>query len=539
LSSPPDSSSNSLSSTQQPGYIGPHLRSDDNDDKPDVHEFNAIDWHQSAQDVWSQFHRIESENEMSDEMMTERQQEHFQRSPFQSAPQLPQGMRGVHSDFIHSTRGVPLNPDKLRPATYRLMRFTAIIAAILKTIVNSVLGKGFKIVGGDEEQREFLTWMYEQMDMNQVFTDVLTALPFGYSVTEKENIRITEGRWEGLWRVGNMFTFRPEGIEFEQNRAGRITRVTQDPLNTTGTRVVGSVSSASGGLIPLSLKKLLIFTVNSEFNNPWGESILKPVYTAWFDRRFLTAYEKRYLEIMGGGFFIGVAKKGKTRGFMNQIEMMKATSGIVHNVDQELKVIFPPKGDSPFRPTINSLDEDIARGLLTSLAIIGQTPQGNSRSSGEVNDNMFKLTVINRLHADLSKAFDLQVNRQIIDFNFGPKDEYSRIQFNKWSVLEQEQIANYFAKLAKVQIVGENDVPWMRQEMDVQDLRPGGIGKPLVKVDAITPAGQEPQASQSDGTAGDTEDDIDSTIRTGSAVGLSQNDRGTLTLDDLFAGVGG
>jgi len=259
-------------------------------------------------------------------------QHQFQRSPVQTSPLLPLGIRGVHSDFLQSIRGVPLNPDRLTPATYRLMRFTAIIASILKTIVNSVLGKGFKIVGGDEEQQEFLTWMYEQMDMNLVFTNVLSALWAGYSVTEKENMRITEGRWEGLWRVGNLFTFRPEGIEFEQNRAGRIVRVTQDPLNTTGTRVVGSVSSASGGLIPLSLKKLVIFTVNSEFNNPWGESILKPVYTAWFDRRFLTAYEKRYLEIMGGGFFIGEAKKGRTRAFMDQIEMLKATSGIVHPV---------------------------------------------------------------------------------------------------------------------------------------------------------------------------------------------------------------
>jgi len=405
-------------------------------------------------------------------------------SPGDKGIQIDQSFRRVGDEVF--------NTDPLSFRTYDKMRTKDDqIVSGLDLINNSVLGKGGQFVGGQETNHlTFIEDMYEPLNLMHIFSDVLLALPLGFSVMEK----VFEQREDGMVIINRYKGLPQKTITFLMTPQGKEIRVEQD-----------SIRRVRNKRIRLPLNKVNIFRFKSENGEPYGTPILKGIHQSWAIKEWIIRYRNIFAERMAGGFLVVKTGAGQTVKARQEVEKGRATSVIALQRDMELDVHFPPAKGDIYNRIIDYCNSQINKGLLTPDLLIGQNTEFGSRALSETQFASFKLTRIHKLQNDLKRWIDRDI-KQIIDINFGPQDSYPGFVFNAWSIMELEQLANYYRKLAEIQIIGTNDVEKIRESLELWDVPPEGVGDPLpVQVqDERDP--KEPRTSG--GEAGDAADDI-------------------------------
>jgi hypothetical protein len=127
-----------------------------------------------------------------------------------------------------------------------------------------------------EEHKEFIEFVFEEMkgSFNSKLLNIMSAVEFGYSVSEKVLQKIDFGDFEGKWGLQDILTRPPEDIEFQIDAYGRLT--------PNGVMQFGDYLPAD---------KFVIYSHAQQFGNLYGNSDLRAAYRCYSDdTEILTEY---------------------------------------------------------------------------------------------------------------------------------------------------------------------------------------------------------------------------------------------------------
>ncbi len=433
-------------------------------------------------------------------------------------PRGPSADKATQIDDVFRSLAIRfVNPDTISIRTYNKMRLDDQVASDLDTITNATLSRGYDVNDGLPEHREYTKKWLEAVNALHVFEEAMLALIYGYQVFDK----VIKPGSDGLFRITRYKSLPPDTIEFDVSPQGKLNAVEQNGN--------GRGRSALVPFVRLKPQKVSIFVHDKEYGNWYGRSALRPAYTMWAVKQWMLRYRNRFAELMGGGMFIVSAAHGRVSKARDEVDNAKSSSVIAHPKGEEIRIEYPPKDGNVFNTIIGYCNMQINKVLLVPDLLLGQNTDFGSRALSETQFASFKLTRIHKLQQDLANWIQKDIE-QMIDWNFGEQDEYPRIVFKAWSVMELEEKANFYRKLAEFQIVGKNDVDWIRADLELPSMGEEGIGDPL-PVLAIAQIAQAKAAEEaadrtddgepntSRGQAGDEADEIPAPKRENTRVG--------------------
>lgn len=354
------------------------------------------------------------------------------------------------------------NPDNISVETYRSMLLDPQIRAAFDVLVLATIGNGWEFNHKEENNAEQVEFIQRAManvnrmegkhgSLFEVFRDVLSALWAGFSVTEK----VWSQNGDGQWVIKRYKTLPPETIEFNVDRQGRLKKneaVKQNPRARDS--------------IKLPARKINIFTVNSDFGNPYGQSLFKAIHRTWYVKDWLVKFYSMFLENMGSPFWVG--KTNRDTAEMNAaLQDAKQSAVITLGEGEEVNIIETNNSGDAFLQAIRYQDAQIMRGLLVPSLLTGQDEAYGSRALSEVQLEMFKLSRIGALQKQLEAWINGDI-REMIRLNYGPQDDYPTIVFRSWSRSDMVKMSRMITELVQGGIIAPNEA-WIRQFLELPD----------------------------------------------------------------------
>ena len=354
------------------------------------------------------------------------------------------------------------NPDNISVETYREMLLDPQIRAAFDVLVLATIGNGWEFNHKDDdnaEQVEFIKRAFSNVNrmegrhgsLFEVFRDVLSALWAGFSVTEK----VWSENGDGKWVIKRYKTLPPETIEFNVDRQGRLKKseaVKQNPRARDS--------------IKLPARKVNIFTVNSDFGNPYGQSLFKAIHKTWYVKSWLSKFYAMFLENMGSPFWVGKTNRD-TEAMNSALQDAKQSAVITLGEGEEVSIIETTNSGDAFLQAIRYQDAQIMRGLLVPSLLTGQDEAYGSRALSEVQLEMFKLSRIGALQKQLEAWINGDI-REMIRLNYGAQDDYPTIVFRSWSRADMVKMSRMITELVQGGIIGPGE-NWIRQFLELPD----------------------------------------------------------------------
>lgn len=289
--------------------------------------------------------------------------------------------------------------------------------------------------------------------------EILSALDYGYSVTEK----IFEER-DGLLTLVALKTRAPHAFDFAIDEFGNL--LPNGVLQW----------SHKGGQRELPAEKFVIFRNMAEFGNPYGTSDLEAAYRPWWFKDNAYKWLGMLLERYGIPPILLKYKHGSLNA--QQIDELK---NILKNLQASTAAIIPfgeDPGDvelwSPqlagqvstaFNPAINMYNTDIARAVLMP-GLLGLTPEATvgSQARARVVFDVF-MFVRDFLSDILAELVTERIIRPIIELNFPiSRDEIPRFRLLPIDDNLQKELFDSWVSLVGAKVVN-------RQASDEEHIR--------------------------------------------------------------------
>ena len=263
--------------------------------------------------------------------------------------------------------------------------------------------------------------------IDDIIVEMLTALDFGFSVSEIIFNEIERGQFKGLIGIKDIKTKSPFNIKFKMDQFGNLDKN-------------GVLQRTNDGLKHLPTGKFLIFTYQSEFGNPYGRSDLEACYPRWWIKE--NAY--RWLAILLERFGVppifalydpNSMTPPQVDSLRKAIESIQAaTAGAIPRASKDSLEMWAPQlaGQTGrvFIPALEMLNRDISRALLMP-GLLGLTPdQGvGSFARARVEFDVFVL-MIERLRGQLQDVVNHQLLSPLVDLNFiSDEDTHPEFRF--------------------------------------------------------------------------------------------------------------
>ncbi|MDR7537438.1 MAG: DUF935 family protein [Armatimonadota bacterium] len=280
----------------------------------------------------------------------------------------------------------------------------------------AVLATGWEVVAPDStpeaaERAAFVRWCLESVEgsFHDDLWQVLSALVYGYSVTELVWERVADGPYKDFVRLRALKTRRPHDFAFELDAHGNITGLVQ-----------------MGQRLPPG--KFLIFTHDAEFGNPYGRSDLEAAFRHWWVKDNALKWLAMLLERLGIPMIYALYDPTRytpdqTKELHKLIESLQAGSGgLIPRPDAQSLEFWTPElagqATRVFLPALEYYDRAIARAVLMP-GLLGLTTEGavGSYARARISFDVF-LLIIEKLRGDLTEAVNEQVVRRLVDVNW-------------------------------------------------------------------------------------------------------------------------
>jgi hypothetical protein len=260
--------------------------------------------------------------------------------------------------------------------------------------------------------------------------DILSALWAGFSTTEI--VWKPEGK---QIKLDYLATYHPSTVTFVLNSRGRLDGVKQRWL-----------FSALDTDIPV--EKCLIYTHNKRFNNYYGISAFKRIRKNWLLKDAFLKMWARALDKYGTPLTTAIVPDGnvvdpETGEEVSQLEyatklLANLQSGTAlalsakgdgkDNRLPEVKATFPGSGvGDSFNQAVSYLNKMICRGMLIPSLVFDEGARSGSYALGESHFDAFMLA-IRSIYVQLTDILLDQLIRRLVEYNFGPQDEYGTFQ---------------------------------------------------------------------------------------------------------------
>ena len=362
--------------------------------------------------------------------------------------------------------GQILNTDDVGIDTYKTMMRDGQVRSGIEVITLATIGSGWEFnfpFSEDPEKGDEILWFIRSAfgninkedavnsDMFRVLSDMLTCLWAGFSVTEKVWGQDSEGRWV----IKRYKTLPPESVTFNMDKKGRMKKeaaVIQNRYNRDN--------------IKLPARKVNIMCMNSRFGDPYGESILKPVYKNWYIKDWLLKFHSQFLENLGAPMLVGKTNRD-TQDMNSALQSAKNSAVITLGDGEEVDMLESTKDGTSFENAIRYHDAQIMKGMLVPSLLVGQDESMGSRALSEVHYEMFKLSRIGALQQQLRTTINKDI-REMVRLNFGDFDMYPEITFKSWSRSDQQRLSKMITELVASGVIGPSE-RWIRQFLELPE----------------------------------------------------------------------
>jgi phage gp29-like protein len=359
------------------------------------------------------------------------------------------GEAGVYKDDSYEMPDQEdFNPSDFDLDVYDKMLKDGQVKAGLDMIKLSATARGFTVTGDDAETRKYAEFINENFElirgnMEDIIGEMLSALEYGYSCTEK----VFDYR-DGKIVLKKLKVLDPHTIRVKTDRFGDIEYVKQR---------IGSKT------IKIPPQKVIWYAHDKRFGNLYGNSILRTVYKHWFIKDKMYRFANIAYERYGTPFLVGKVQDAKDVAKMRQLlSKINAMTGFAISGGDDIKAIQGSNAD--FVGYIEHHDRKIMEGMLVPPMLLGLS-RGQSGSYA-LSGNQFDIFMIRleALQRDLKALIEEEIIRPLIDLNFPNVKKYPAFNFKPLANEDIEKMARVFQMMIQAQVVAPSE-EWIREEL--------------------------------------------------------------------------
>lgn len=356
---------------------------------------------------------------------------------------------------IYKTTGQDFNPDKLVQKKglkiYKTMLADDQVKACLSIKKLARLSTKWKVDPGQEDNElsqeiaKFCTYVLQNISTSMgpdikkslttigmdtvsfkagtfenVLYGILSALDFGFSITEKIWRYYDSGPYAGKLGIVGLKTRDPEYYDFSKDRHGNLIGIL--PPNR-GMQVV----NGKANVLPVS--KFVIYSYRMQFSNWYGESDLFSAYRSWWSKDMTIKWWNIFSERFGSPAVMatypskGAINPNVLRDIDDILDNLQAKSGF--RVPDNVKISFleaTRRGEDTFKLAVDYHDNCIARSILcpSKLGISDQAGGGGgSYALSQTHFDVFMM-VLEHMGTDISEMIvNEQLLKPLVQYNYG------------------------------------------------------------------------------------------------------------------------
>ncbi len=372
-------------------------------------------------------------------------------------PKMPAGGGDEVSFTLSGYYGTlgTFNPDDLVGKKglqiYKKMLLDDQVRAAIYAKQFAVLSTGFEIVGPEvsdqsadqeiaDELTDFTKFNFEDMQgsFDSKLYEIMTSVPYGFSVTERVLRLVDTGRWAGKIALKGLKTRQPYNFYFYTDDHGN--------LLPDGVRQNN---------IPMPAEKFIIHSYHKTFDNFYGESDLRAAYEPWWRKSNANRFKMITLERYGEPLMVFTHTQRLSPD--NKTELQ--TFG--KNLQNRSVLILPqfitldlkqgdPKIAAAFIPVIQEEDAAIRIALLMPglIGLSGERVTGSFARAVKEFDAF--LWVIEELRNDLETLINEQIVKPVIDLNYEVTEgKYPIFRFREITQQQKEALFNLWLAAVK------------------------------------------------------------------------------------------
>ena len=345
----------------------------------------------------------------------------------------PMGEMASSDELLYlSGKIIPYNPDSLIGRKgfqmYDQMRIDDQVKACLTLKKFATLAPNFEIIPAsnddqDVEVADFVTYCFEKMQgsMMDYLLEIMTALDFGYSITEINYKQFETGPHAGKIGLKNLKTKAPYYYKFAVDEYSNLLEK-------------GIVYDKGGKELYYPINKFLIFSYQKEFGNHYGTSDLRPAYRGYWSKDVLIKMWNIYLERFANPTVVGKYKSNDATGrtnLRNILDNLTSKTSITHRMDEfDIQFLESTRASTnDFNTALNFYNKCIARSILIPDRLMAEGDTG-AYAQAKIHFDVF-LWVIEKLRQDIEEnVMNEQLLKRLVAYNFSNVEELPRFKFN-------------------------------------------------------------------------------------------------------------
>lgn len=341
---------------------------------------------------------------------------------------FPSGFTAYNPSDLVSVRGMGIF-DKMRKDDQIKAALTFKKHAVLSSGWNLEPPEGFT---EDWDVLKFVDHALENLDhgepegtLEDDLLQILTALDYGFSVSERVHAPIERGPFSGKIGYRALKTRKPHDFDFVTDEFGN--------LRPDGILQRGNKTER------LDRRKFVLFVYQMEFSNWYGRSDLEAAFRDWVAKDNGYKWLMMLMEKFGVPPFFALYNPATMSQYVDKMKdviqnLQASTGGAIPRPSRDDLELWAPElarqAGSVFMPAIEQFNQGIARAILMPghLGLSADVSEG-SFARAKVNFDVF-LLVVEKLRRDLEQRVMMnQVIKPLVDLN------YTTEVYPKWRFL--------------------------------------------------------------------------------------------------------
>jgi phage gp29-like protein len=340
------------------------------------------------------------------------------------------------------------NPDVLIRRkgfkTYDEMRLDDAVKAALTLKKHAVLAPGWEIESASEDKEdreivEYTRYVFDKMQgsLNDFLLQVMTALDYGYSITEIIWTVFDDGPYRGKVGIRALKAKKPHFYEFDTDDYSNL-----KPNGLIQTRL------ALADEKPLPINKFIIYSYQKEFGNWYGMSDLRAAYRAWWSKDNIIKFWNIYLERFGSPLAVGKYKTNNPNSVTNLktiLEKLQSKTSITYRDGEfDISLLEPQRrSTADYKDALDFYNKSIARSILIPDRLMAAGETG-AYSQAKIHFDIF-LWIVSKLRQDIEEiVMEEQLIRRLVGWNFQDVKELPKFRFNPLTDDQKLELAKAF-----------------------------------------------------------------------------------------------
>ena len=388
-----------------------------------------------------------------------------QLSAKEASSSIGYGYSAILSQLLGSLDMPVRNTDEFRYYYKQMLNEDETVGAGLEYLSGRVVSRIGAYTHEDDDIKELVDKCIESVrgTMTEIRKEILrNSFAFGFSVAE-----FTIKNEDGQWLLSSMPVYDSTTIEF---------KMAKFPDNSYG---VGTVvqKSTSGQDIEIPAGKCLIKTYGGG-NTPYGQSLLRRCYRWWAFKRAVPKLWAVALERFGMPLLHATAVDDKSGPALEEaLNQIYSKAHVITPVGTTVNAVGTPGGNVSigYITTEEFCDKMIYRSMFLP-SLLGGGENGGSYSLGQVHLELFNATAAALAQEYIDAELE-QLWRPIIEWNFGPQEDYGDFQITDDIPTEEKKIiSDMLLNLANAGVLDpESDRGWMREMLSLPEPEEGAV----------------------------------------------------------------